>query len=322
MPNPTIIVHGGAGAIHDDIWREFLDGAHAAALAGQVVLDAGDSALDAVIAAVLYMENHELFNAGVGSNLDRDGNVECDALVMNDAYGIGAVAAVSGVRHPVLLARAVLEHTPHHLLAGAGATRFACEQGLELMDPAAMVVPYRRERWEHMLKHGHTYASDPELAAGKAVRAKHEPAPPGASSPVRDGSGDTVGACAMDATGRLAVASSTGGIMLKLPGRAGDTPVAGAGSYCGPAGAVTCTGHGESAMQVCLAKYAYDLLERGASAREAADAAVAYLLERVNGHAGLIVLDRQGRRAWNTSTHRIAVGLPAALAGANSGSLG
>jgi L-asparaginase / beta-aspartyl-peptidase len=321
MPAPTIIVHGGAGAIHDEIWHQFLAGAHEAALAGQAVLDAGDTALDSVIAAVLYMEEHALFNAGIGGNLDRDGNVECDALVMNDAYGIGAVAGVSGVRNPVLLARAVMEHTPHHLLVGAGAVQFAREQGLELIDPAAMVVEYRRERWEHMLQHGHAFASDPELESAS----KDASTIPSQSPPKRHllpDEGDTVGACALDRAGRLAVASSTGGIMLKLPGRAGDTPVAGAGSYCGLAGAVTCTGHGESVMQVCLAKYAYDLLERGASAEEAADLALAYLVERVDGHAGLIVLDRQGRRAWNTSTHRIAVGLPEALAGESCGSLG
>jgi beta-aspartyl-peptidase (threonine type) len=98
--------------------------------------------------------------------------------------------------------------------------------------------------------------------------------------------------------------------MLKLPGRVGDTPVIGSGSYCGPAGAITCTGHGEAVMRVVLSKYCYDLLEAGRSAEQAANSALAHLLERVNGHAGLIVLDAQGRRAWATSTRNIAVGLP------------
>ena len=311
MPQPTIIVHGGAGSINDNIWREFLQEAQFAAQAGQAVLNSGGSALQAAVKAVLYMEDHELFNAGVGSNLNRDGGIECDALVMTDAFGLGAVGGVSGVRNPVLLARSVMEHTPHHLLVGDGAVQFARGQGLELIDPASMVVERRRASWERMRKRNQTYAADPELDTVKTP-----------SAPQKVQGGDTVGACALDSAGRLAVASSTGGITLKLPGRAGDTPVAGAGSYCGPAGAATCTGHGESVMRVCLAKYAYDALERGATAQEAADAAVDYLVKLVDGSAGLIVLDCLGSRAWNTSTRRIAVGLPEMLAGESRGSTG
>ena len=108
----------------------------------------------------------------------------------------------------------------------------------------------------------------------------------------------------------LAVTSTTGGMIMKLPGRAGDVPVIGGGSYCGPAGAVTCSGHGEPVVRVCLAKYAYDLLELGADAGEAAERAVDHLVDITGGMAGLIVLDTRGGRGWATSTKHISVGVP------------
>jgi beta-aspartyl-peptidase (threonine type) len=119
----------------------------------------------------------------------------------------------------------------------------------------------------------------------------------------------TVGACARDRLGNLAVASSTGGIMLKLPGRVGDSPIPGAGSYCGSA-AVTCTGHGEAALRVGLAKYCHDLIENGMPILEAAQQAIAYCERRTFGKVGLIVLDRDGNRAYATCTKAIAVGMP------------
>jgi L-asparaginase / beta-aspartyl-peptidase len=319
MPQPTILVHGGAGAIQDYVWHQFQEGAHEAARLGQTSLDQGASALEAAIAAVRFLEDHPVFNAGTGSSLNRDGLVENDALVMTDDLALGAVAGVHGVRNPVLLARAVMEHTPHHLLVGQGAMDFARDMGLELVDPESMVVERRRERHRQMLERGLAFASDPELEATDDPL-PHRSAPPTSSLPDLD-SGDTVGACAIDQAGRLAVASSTGGIMMKLPGRAGDTPVVGAGSYCGPAGAVTCTGHGESVMRSCLAKFAYDALDRGANAAEAAGLALEYLVEKVNGRAGLIIVDRIGCRAWSTSTPRISIGVPESITTARSGSL-
>jgi len=136
-----------------------------------------------------------------------------------------------------------------------------------------------------------------------------------------DNGGDTVGACAIDAQGHLAAASSTGGIMLKLPGRAGDTPVIGSGGYCGPAGAISCTGHGESVMRVCLAKHAYDLMAAGTDAAEAAMKSVEHLVDTVKGIAGLVVVDRWGNRGWATSTERIAVGVPEREIDAREGNL-
>jgi len=299
MQKPTIIVHGGAGAIDLDIWQEFCQGSHEAAQVGQRLLADGASALDAAIAATRFLEDHPTFNAGTGSGLNRDGFVQCDALVMTDDRNCGAVAGIYGVRNPVDLARVVLEQTPHVLIVGTGAEELARAQGIATCDPAEMVVERRRRAWEKATAEQRGFGIDPELLL------KHSP-PPGPTS-------DTVGACALDSQGHLAVASSTGGILLKLPGRAGDTPVVGGGSYCGPAGATSCTGHGEAAMRVCLAKYAYDLLEHGAGAQETAERAVDYLVAAVAGNAGLIVLDRFGNRAWATSTRRISVGVPEGL---------
>ncbi|MBN2083124.1 isoaspartyl peptidase/L-asparaginase [bacterium] len=296
MTRPTIIVHGGAGAIQPEIWQEFREGSHEAAQAGQRVLAAGGSALDAAIAATRYLEDNPTFNAGYGSGLNRDGQIQCDALVMTGDRRCGAVAGVYGVRHPVDLARVVLEQTPHVLIVGPGAEELARAKGIEMCDPAELIADHRRQAWEKAVAESRDFGVDPELLPQL--------------DPYDRPPSDTVGACALDATGHLAVASSTGGILLKLPGRAGDTPVVGSGSYCGPAGATSCTGHGEAAMRVCLAKYAYDLLEHGASAQEAADRAVDYLVSAVRGRAGLIVLDRHGNRAWATSTRRIAIGLP------------
>jgi L-asparaginase / beta-aspartyl-peptidase len=310
---PVIIVHGGAGWIRDEIWPEYQSGTRAAARAGQTMLDAGHSALDAVVAAVIELENNATFNAGYGSSLTTAGLPECDAFVMTDELLSGAVGSVSGVRNPVLLARIVLEHTPHELMVGAGALELAKTHGVELCDPQELIVARRYEQWQELK------AKDASFERNFVLESAEEPIK--ASAEFTPEQADTVGACAIDVHGRIAVASSTGGIMLKLPGRLGDTPVIGSGSYCGPAGAVTATGHGEACMRICLAKYVYDELERGASAIEAARAGVAHMVERVDGRAGVIVLDREGRRAWSTSTSRIAAAVPEVVIDSAEGEL-
>lgn len=310
MPQASIIVHGGAGAIAPDVWREYMEGAHQSACIGQAALDQGAAALDAAIAATLYMEDHPTFNAGRGCGLNRDGQVECDAFVMRDDLQSGAVAGVTQVRNPVLLAREVLLNTPHQFLAGVGAEELARERGLQLCDNQELVVEKRYKRWKELTDSG--------------IQFTEQLGPEDIDNPLNlaaldKDSSDTVGAIAIDIWGRIATASSTGGITLKLPGRVGDTPVIGAGSYCGPAGAATCTGHGEAVMRVCLAKYAYDLLASGCDAYDAALRATEYLVEAVQGIAGLIVMDHHGNRAWATSTMRIAVGIPEQLVDANAG---
>ncbi len=312
MPKPTIIVHGGAGAIQPLVWEEYKRGAREAAACGQALLDGGGSALDAAIAATRFMEDHHTFNAGTGSCLNRDGVVECDALVMTDDRRTGAVASVTGVRNPVLLARVVLEHTAHNLIVGAGAVDLARQHGIELCGPEQMAIPRRKLRWAELKEKGMSFEQeinpeeahdDPEGVAGG------------------EETSDTVGACTLDGAGHFAVASSTGGIMMKLPGRVGDCPIVGAGNYCGPAGSVACTGHGEAAMRVCLAKYVYDLLELGANAPEATQRGIDHVVAEVAGFVGVIAIDRDGQRGWCTSTNRIAVGIPECVLDANTGAV-
>jgi L-asparaginase / beta-aspartyl-peptidase len=225
---------------------------------------------------------------------------------MHDLHS-GAIAGLQNVRNPVFAARAVLEQTAHHFLAGNGARRFAESCGVELCSMEELMVPRRIERYRQLMERGASFEGALDLEAS--------------DDPiyVGDETSDTVGACAIDASGRLAVASSTGGIMLKTPGRVGDVPVVGTGNYCGPAGAITCTGHGEAVMRVCLAKYVYDQLEQGRTAAEAARMGIDLLIKRVQGAAGLIVVDSQGRRAWATSTPRISVGIPEEILDQRSG---
>jgi beta-aspartyl-peptidase (threonine type) len=268
---PAIIVHGGAGdLIPDDpsagaSESARLEGVRAACAAGLEILARGGGALDAVELAVRVLEDDPLFNAGTGATLTAAGDVELDAAIMDgETLRCGAVAVVKDVRNPVSLARAVMERTEHVLLAGAGASVFAREAGFAAHDNALLVTPRQRARWE----------------AARRGRASKT---------------GTVGAVARDGRGHLAAATSTGGMSMKLPGRIGDTPLVGCGTYADDAlAAVSCTGHGERIVQLTLARHAADLVGRGLSAAEAAREAVALLGRRVGGEGGLIVVGPRG----------------------------
>jgi len=257
-----LIVHGGAGLLAGNHHEAVLAGCRAATEAGRAVLTAGRSALDAVEAAVRVLEDNPLFNAGYGSVLNRDGLVEMDALIMEGGQPrIGAVAMVHRVKNPISLARLVMERTEHHLLAGEGADQFAAEQGFSLVDPKSMIAPNRLTEFE---------------AQGS----------------------DTVGAVALDSSGSLAVAVSTGGLRRKLPGRVGDSPIAGAGAYADNAlGAACATGVGEGIIRSLLTFRAVEAIGTPESpdAQSAADSAIRIFTDRFNGDGGLIVIDRQGR---------------------------
>ncbi len=255
MPT-AIIVHGGAGGFPDYEHSEVLAACRAAVESGWQRLQQGGSALDAVESAVRYLEDHPLFNAGTGGTLNRDGAVELDAMILDGAaQRFGAVAAVRRIRNPVSLARYVLERTPHHLLAGAGAEQFAAEQGVPLIDPASLIVEKRLREAQ-----------------------------------------DTVGAVALDAQGTLAVAVSTGGVRGKLPGRVGDSPIAGAGGYADNAlGAACATGVGEGIMRALLTFRAVEALQGADNPQIAADQALEIFGRRFEGRGGLILIDRHGR---------------------------
>ncbi|HEX9104870.1 MAG TPA: isoaspartyl peptidase/L-asparaginase [Polyangia bacterium] len=274
---PAIIVHGGAGAIEDARRDRCVAGCEAAAAAGWARLDGGGSALDAVEAAVRALEDDEEFNAGYGAVLTRAGTVEVDACVMTGERAIGAVGAVPWLRHPVTLARRVLDDGEHVLLVGEGALAFARQHGIAPEAAEAMVSARARARFE---RH-----------EGEAER--------------RMRTGDTVGACAIDAGGRVAAATSTGGLSWKRPGRVGDTPLPGAGTWAeAGVGAASATGHGESIIRALMTRVAIDRLRAGDTPDDAARAAVAELV-RVGGEGGVILVAADGRIAHHTSTARM-----------------
>ena len=272
---PILVVHGGAGNIPDVKRPLYREGLEQALAAGWPILEQGGSALDAVLAAVRVMEDLPQFNAGRGSALNREGYVEMDAGVMDGrTLDVGAVAAVSRVANPILLAYEVMVHSPHILLAGPGAESFAQARGIPLVHPDMLITEERRRRLQAWLREH-----------GQEV-------------------GDTVGAVALDAEGHLAAATSTGGMMGKLPGRVGDSPLVGCGFYADDTlGACSTTGVGETIARALLAYRAVEALAEDTIPQEAAERAIRSLEERIpGGEAGLILLDRRGRVgvAWNT----------------------
>ena len=265
MAQLAIIVHGGAGAwdVESERMRVAQAACREAARAGHAVLKAGGSALDAVETAVHILEDCPALDAGRGSYPNAKGDVEMDALIMDGrSLDMGAVAAVQRVRHPISLARRVMTDTPHTFLVGPGADAFADQIGFPRCAVEDLLVPPE--------------VNDTQPAAGPL--------------------GDTVGAVAMDLTGDLAAATSTGGTRLKMPGRVGDSPLVGAGGYADNwTAAVSATGQGEAIMKVVLSKRVCDLVSAGLSAQAACETAVRLLEERVGGECGLIAIDARGQ---------------------------
>ncbi len=262
----------------------------AAARRGVELLRAGASALEAVVATVKVLEDDEYFNAGYGSVLNADGRVEMDAALMvaeprpgggsgahdrlrnrTPLMRAGAVAAVSRVRNPILLARAVMDQTPHILMAGAGAERIARRAGIPLCRPDDLITSRAKARWRIMLEQ--------KLAAAAGAE------------------GGTVGAAAIDARGIIAAATSTGGMTGKLPGRVGDSALIGAGVYADKPGAASATGQGEAIILLALCGEAVRALE-GGEAAAVARRAIADLARRTDREAGIILVDRRGRMGF------------------------
>jgi beta-aspartyl-peptidase (threonine type) len=264
----TVLVHGGAGKWERDPAQlaAAVRACEGAARAGHDALAAGGSALDAVEAAVRLLEDAPMLNAGRGSYPNSAGIVELDAMIMDGAtLRVGAVAAVQRVRNAVGLARRVMTDTPHAILAGEGASAFADSIGFPRC------------------------ANQDLLAALKSLTA-----PAGS---------DTVGAVAVDDAGNVAAATSTGGIPNKMPGRVGDSPIAGAGAYADNArGAVSATGDGEAFIKLVISKRVCDDMAAGMTAQAACEAAVRLIGERLDASGGLIAIDRAGRIgvAFNT----------------------
>src|SRR6185295_9897422 len=268
--SPTITVHGGAGPIKDDSLSARLAGCKDAALTGWQILKQGGNALDAVEAAVIVLEDNPLFNAGTGSTLNSLGKVEMDAAIMEGkSLRAGGVAAVSGSENPIKLARQIMEDGRHVMLAGEGALIFARQIGFAQVPAESLISERERDRWQSA--HG------------------------------------TVGCVAFDREGKLAVATSTGGTFNKLPGRVGDSPLLGCGTYANKYGAVSCTGHGEAIIRILMARAALEYLQNGIEPFEAARCAVGDLERLTGSTGGLILIDRCGQVAYARNTSQMPI---------------
>ena len=285
----AIIVHGGARAIPDERREECMRGCEAAALAGYEVLKKSGSAFDAVEIAVNSLEDNPSFNAGHGSALNSEGEVEMDAIIVDgESLNFGGVACVKNIANPISLARLVMERTDHVYLVGSGANRFAAEMGVVEVDPKELVTKKAQEEYKAYSKY-HSVIKD-TLSGGV-------PSP-------NESNHDTVGAVAMDIHGNLAAGTSTGGITLKRPGRMGDSPIIGSGAACdNTIGGVSATGHGESIARVTLAqRILFNLSTCNGTAKEVAEEALEFMRSKVGGHGGVVGVTKNGEpfKAFNT----------------------
>jgi beta-aspartyl-peptidase (threonine type) len=274
-PEYVLVIHGGAGVMDKkdftpELEKAYLDKLQEALDSGEAILKSGGASLDAVTAAVVIMEDSPLFNAGKGSVFSETGENEMDAAIMNGKdLAAGAVADVRIIRNPILAARKVMEESNHVMLVSAGAEKFAREHGVEIVDPSYF---FTQKRWDALLQareHG------------------------------------TVGAVALDKSGNLAAATSTGGMTNKMTGRVGDTPIIGAGTYANNnTCAVSATGHGEYFIRYTVAHDISALMEyKGLSVDSAAKVVIFKKLLPVGGTGGVIAVDKDGHytMTFNTS---------------------
>ena len=289
---PAIIVHGGAWDIPPELHEAHQQGTRRAVEAGWTILAAGGSAIDAVEAALVIMEDDETFDAGRGSFLNADGQVELDAGCMEGAeLQVGAVASVQFIRNPIRLARTVMEKSEHVLLVAGGAQRFAHKMGFPPCELTDLAVPREFERWQRLLA-DRTYSA----------RQSFDHAPERPPVPA-----DTVGCVALDRAGHVAAGTSTGGTPNKMPGRVGDVPMVGCGFYADDElGGASSTGWGESIAKVLLARLALHHLQEQADPHDAARAAIRVLSDRVNGLGGVILLSPDGQPGWHANTPHLA----------------
>jgi len=271
----------------DDMVDAHLRGVTNAIAAGWRALEKGGSALDAVEEAVVVMEDDETFDAGRGSFLNRDGRVQLDALIMDGAtLRAGGVGCVEHLRNPVRASRKILSESPHVYFVGEGAEEFAAAHGIPLCKNEDLIIPREVERLREYQAEGDEHGK--ELFAPEI-------------------SHDTVGAVALDREGNIAAATSTGGTLNKAPGRLGDSSLIGCGCYAdNQSAAVSTTGWGEPIMKLVLAKWTADRVSAGNLPEWSAQEAMNYLKQRVDGHGGIIVLNREGHIGIAHNTPRMA----------------
>ena len=270
---PALLVHGGAGADPASGREELRQGIRDAVAAGWAVLLERGGAVAAVEAAVCAMEDNPRFNAGRGSVLTTEGTVEMDASIMEgDGLRNGSVACVTAMRHPISLARRILEDGRHSFFVGGGAMARARALGIPACDPVELITDAQRRRLESLI-------------------------------------GGTVGAVALDRRGLIAAATSTGGMAGKLPGRVGDSALIGSGTYAeSTSGGVSCSGDGEAIIRVVLARRTVDILKVAGDPMHACQVALDVLVEEGRGSGGLICIDWRGRLGWAHSTPLMPVG--------------
>lgn len=282
---PVIVVHGGAGTWHPERSQSGLEGVKKAAKTGFEILVNGGNAVDAVIEAVAFMEDDGSFNAGYGSSLNIERDIEMEASIMDGkTLKAGAVGLLRDVRNPVRLAKIVMAKTDHVFVVGKGAEKLARIFNVERRTP---ITELRLKYYEAQKK---------ALLEGKFE-------PPKLYELVRSHPEmfelETVGAVALDNEGNVAAATSTGGFPLKLPGRIGDSPSIGCGTYAdNESGACSATGVGEVAIRLVLAKTVCSLMESGNTAQEAVESAIKLVNRRISGiynYMGLIAVDIHGR---------------------------
>ncbi|MFW9807122.1 MAG: isoaspartyl peptidase/L-asparaginase family protein [Candidatus Thorarchaeota archaeon] len=257
MKLPIIVVHGGATVFEEKNHDAILNAVKNATKKGMCALENGGSALDAVEAAVWVLEETNLFTAGLGACKNRDGEIELDAIIMDGKrLESGAVMAVRDIVHPISLARYVLERTSNYQIAGLGANKL----------------------YDQMVSEGYRDEISPKRTE---------------TNPIAENC-DTVGAVAVDETGRIAAAASTSGWPGKLPGRVGDSPIIGAGVYANDVAGVSCTGKGEQILRITMGRMAVFQVEQGMTVSQAAETMMSELRQKTSGEAGLIIVDNLG----------------------------
>jgi beta-aspartyl-peptidase (threonine type) len=300
-----IELHGGAGVIERNSMDAKTEAAYRASLhealqAGAAVLDKGGSAVDAVETAIRLMEDNPLFNAGKGAVFTAAGKNELDAAIMDGSTMMaGSVAAVTRTRHPISLARAVMEKSPHVMLVGEGADAFAASQGLEEVDPSYF---FTERRWQGLIKQ--------LKKEGKPIPPRPAGAPPEPPQPVSEiepteaHKFGTVGVVALDRKGNIAAGTSTGGTQAKQWGRVGDSPIIGAGTYASNAScAVSGTGIGEFFIRETVARDICALVQyKGMTLRAAADEVIQKRLVPMHGDGGVIAITPDGQAVWSFNT--------------------
>jgi beta-aspartyl-peptidase (threonine type) len=286
----TLVIHGGAGTIlkedmTPDLEKAYMDGLNQALQVGFAVLEEGGTAVNAVKASLVVLEDHVLFNAGRGAVFTKKGVQEMDAAIMDGkSLEAGAVAGVRNVRNPIELATEVMHNSNHVFLSGKGANDFAIKQGVKLEPDEYFFSQFRYDQWK-AIRDSDTYSLD---------HTHHH-----LEELMRDKKFGTVGAVACDQHGHLAAATSTGGMTNKKYGRIGDSPLIGAGTYANDATcAISCTGHGEMFIRAVASYDVSCLMEYGQlSLQEAMDRVVNNKLKQLNGEGGMIGVDGKGNYA-------------------------